>query len=200
MLKVGLTGGIASGKSTLCRLFSDLGIDIIDADIIARQLVKPNQPCLNNIIRSFGDKFLLQNGELDRAQLRQYIFSNPKAKQQLEDILHPNIREQLILQSDKASSPYCIISIPLIVEANMIDLVDSVLVIDIAAKEQLKRLCQRDDISLSQANAIIASQCSSAQRKSIADDIIDNNKNPKYLNLAVAQLHKKYLDLANVAL
>mgnify|MGYP000075881967 CR=1 FL=1 len=197
MLKIGLTGGIASGKSTACQLFSALGIEIIDADIIARELVEPNQPCLKQIIQTFGKQVLLANGALDRAQLRQLIFSNKGAKQQLEGILHPNIRKQLIKQSEKVVSPYCILSIPLLIEANMIPLVDRVLVVDIAPEEQLQRVCQRDNISTSQAKAIISSQSSASQRKSLANDIIDNNKSPESLDLVVTQLHKKYLDIAN---
>ncbi|MBL4638741.1 MAG: dephospho-CoA kinase [Proteobacteria bacterium] len=135
MLKIGLTGGIASGKSTVCQLFSALGIEIIDADIIARQLVEPAQPCLKKIIQTFGNHVLLENGELDRAQLRQLIFADEKAKQELENILHPNIRQQLIKLSDDVSSPYCILSIPLLVETDMTALVDRILVINIEPAE-----------------------------------------------------------------
>jgi dephospho-CoA kinase len=196
MLKVGLTGGIASGKSTVSQLFSTLGADIIDADLIAHQLVEPGQDCLEKIIQTFSKKILLNNGELDRQQLRQVIFSDPEAKQQLEAILHPKIRQQLITQSDNSSSPYCILSVPLLIEAKMTSLVNRILVIEIDADEQLKRLCQRDDISNSQAVDIVAAQSSSQQRTSMADDIIINNNSPEELNLEVENLHKKYLDLA----
>ena len=196
MLKVGLTGGIASGKSTVSQLFSTLGIDIIDADLIAHQLVEPGQDCLDKITQTFGENFLLNNGELDRHQLRQLIFSDPEAKQQLEAILHPKIRQQLITQSDNSSSPYCILSVPLLIEAKMTSLVNRVLVIEIDADEQLKRLCQRDNISDSQAIDIVATQSSSQQRASMADDVIINNNSPEELNIEVENLHKKYLDLA----
>jgi len=196
MLKVGLTGGIASGKSTVSQLFSTLGIDIIDADLIAHQLVEPGQDCLDKITQTFGENFLLNNGELDRHQLRQLIFSDPEAKQQLEAILHPKIRQQLITQSDKSSSPYCILSVPLLIEAKMTPLVNRVLVIEIDTDEQLKRLCQRDNISDSQAIDIVAVQSSSQQRTSMADDIIINNNSPEDLNIEVENLHKKYLYLA----
>lgn len=196
MLKVGLTGGIASGKSTVSQLFSDLGIDIIDADLIARQLVEPGQYCLDEITQTFGEKVLLNNGELDRQQLRQLIFSDPEAKQQLEIILHPKIRQQLITQSDNSSSPYCILSVPLLIEAKMTSLVNRILVIEIGADEQLKRLCQRDNISHTQALDIVAAQGSSQQRTSIANDIIINNNSPAELNAKVQNLHEKYLQLA----
>jgi len=196
MLKVGLTGGIASGKSTVSQLFSTLGIDIIDADLIAHQLVEPGQDCLDKITQTFGENFLLNNGELDRHQLRQLIFSDPEAKQQLEAILHPKIRQQLIIQSNNSSSPYCILSVPLLIEAKMASLVNRILVIEIDADEQLKRLCQRDDISKSQAVDIVVAQSSSLQRTSMADDIIINNNSIEKLNVVVESLHKKYLDLA----
>jgi dephospho-CoA kinase len=196
MLKVGLTGGIASGKSTVSQLFSTLGIDIIDADLIAHQLVEPGQDCLDKITQTFGENFLLNNGELDRHQVRQLIFSDPEAKQQLEAILHPKIRQQLIIQSDNSSSPYCILSVPLLIEAKMTSLVNRILVIEIGPDEQLKRLCQRDNISDSQAIDIVEAQSSSQQRTSMADDIIINNNSLEKLNVVVGSLHKKYLDLA----
>lgn len=196
MLKVGLTGGIASGKSTVSQLFSTLGVDIIDADLIAHQLVEPGQPCLEKIIQTFSKKILLNNGELDRQQLRQVIFSDLEAKQQLEAILHPIIRQQLITQSDNSSSTYCILSVPLLIEAKMTSLVNRVLVIEIDADEQLKRLCQRDNISDSHAVDILAAQSSSEQRSSVADDTIINNNSLEKLNVVVESLHKKYLDLA----
>jgi dephospho-CoA kinase len=196
MLKIGLTGGIASGKSTVSQLFSAFDIKIIDADLIAHQLVELGQPSLKKITQTFGEKILLNNGELDRIQLRQLIFSDPNAKQQLEAILHPKIRQQLIRQSDNSSSPYCILSVPLLVEAKMTSLVNRILVIEIDSDEQLKRLCQRDNISRSEAMDIMAIQSSSQQRTAVADDIISNNNLPEELNSAVENLHKKYLELA----
>jgi len=197
MLKIGLTGGIASGKSTICQLFSGYDIEIIDADIIAHQLVKSGQTCLDKIIDVFGKHVLLANGELDRAQMRELIFSDRNAKQQLEGILHPNIRQQLLKQSEDVLSPYCILSIPLLIEADMLSLVDRVLIVDVDEKKQIDRVCQRDNVSSTQAQAIINSQISAAQRKSIADDIIINNDSQDNLALKVANLHKKYLQLVN---
>lgn len=196
MLKVGLTGGIASGKSTVCELFSQHNIPIIDADIIAKELVEPNQVALKEIVRLFGDAILLNNGALDRKQLRQLIFSTPEAKRQLEDILHPRIRQQLIQQSSRLSAPYCILVIPLLIEANMLDLVDHVIVVDTDKEQQIKRICQRDNISSTDAQAIIASQVTMKQRLAIADDIISNNNSIESLTLLVDKLHKKYSSIS----
>jgi dephospho-CoA kinase len=196
MLKVGLTGGIASGKTTVSQLFSELGIDVIDADLIAHQLVELGQPCLKKITQTFGKQILLNSGELDRIKLRQLIFSAPDAKQKLEAILHPEIRQQLIHQSDSSSSPYCILSIPLLIEAKMTSLVNRILVIDTKSDEQVKRLCKRDNIPPSEAIKIIATQSSSQQRTTVADDIIINNNSAEKLDNIVENLHKKYLDLA----
>lgn len=196
MFKIGLTGGIASGKSTVCQLFAQHGIPIIDADIIAKQLVEPKQAAYNEIIQTFGEHSCLENGQLNRHYLRQLIFSDSKAKQQLETILHPRIRQQLFQQSNAKDSPYCILAIPLLIEANMTPLVDRVLVIDIDLASQLHRLCERDNVSTDEARLIINSQVSREQRLSYADDIILNNDTPEQLTKQVNNLHEKYLSLA----
>jgi len=197
MLKIGLTGGIASGKSTVCRLFSQYGIPIIDADVIARQLVEPKQEAYNEIIRTFGNDICLPNGELNRQHLRKLIFSDGNAKLQLERILHPRIRLQLFQQSNVLNAPYCILAIPLLIEAEMTELVDRVLLIDIDLPLQLTRLCERDNISVGDAKLIINSQVNRQQRLSCADDIIANNNGTENLKKQVDELHKKYLSLAN---
>lgn len=197
MLKIGLTGGIASGKSTVCRLFAQYGTPIIDADIIARQLVEPKQEAYNEIIHTFGDDICLPNGKLNRQHIRQLIFSDDNAKQRLEMILHPRIRMQLIQQSTALNTPYCILAIPLLVEANMAGLVDRVLVIDIDLSLQLARLCERDNLPVDDAQLIINSQVSRQQRLACADDVIANNTSPETLKKQVDFLHKKYLSLAN---
>jgi len=197
MLKIGLTGGIASGKSTVCKLFSQHKIPIIDADIIAQQLVMPGQDSLPEIVQLFGPKILNNDGSLNRQTLRQLIFSDDIAKQQLEKILHPKIRQQLQQQSEKQLSSYCILAIPLLVEANMNDLVERILVLDIAPSLQLERLCQRDDISVHDAQLIINKQCSSAQRLAVADDVIRNNGSFENLAFQIQLLHQKYSTLAS---
>ncbi|NQY25671.1 MAG: dephospho-CoA kinase [Piscirickettsiaceae bacterium] len=196
MLKIGLTGGIASGKSTLCTLFSQHNIAIIDADIIAREVVEPNQAAFKEIVQLFGNTIIQNNGTLNRKQIRQLVFSNTEAKQQLEDILHPRIRQQLIQQSDQLDVPYCILAIPLLLEADMSDLVDRILVVDIEIEQQIKRLCQRDNISLQDAQSIIASQSTREQRLAIADDVISNANSIKDLTVLVSELHTKYGALA----
>lgn len=193
MLKIGLTGGIASGKSTVCQLFGQHNIPIIDADIIARQLVEPEQQAYNEIIDTFGDISRLATGELDRQYLRKLIFSDSTAKQQLESILHPRIRLQLLQQSNALTTPYCILAIPLLIEAKMTKLVDRVLLIDIDLPLQLARLCKRDNMPACDAQLIIDSQADRQQRLACADDVITNNNDVENLKKQVDILHKKYL-------
>jgi len=195
MLKIGLTGGIASGKSTICDLFSHHDIFIIDADIIARELVKPGQPALTEIQTSFGSDIIQHDGTLDRKALRALIFSDPKAKQQLELILHPKIKQQLLIQSNDAQGDYCILAIPLLIESNWQNSVDRILVVDIDPELQIKRLCLRDNMTLTQAKQIIDTQSSREKRLRFADDVISNNLTPASLENIVHQLDKKYRQL-----
>ena len=197
LLKIGLTGGIASGKSSVCTLFEHFSVPIIDADIIARQLVAPNQQAHSEIIKRFGKEILHTDDTLNRHKLRQLIFSDPIAKKNLENILHPKIRQQITLHADQQNTPYLILAIPLLIESKMTDLVDRILVIDIAPDPQLRRLQQRDGVSLQQAQLIIESQCSQTERLAYADDIIDNNSDISSLKKQAQRLHKKYIKLAN---
>lgn len=199
LLKIGLTGGIASGKSTVCSLFADYNVPIIDADLIARQLVEPGNEAHAEIVHHFGPEILQTDFSLNRKELRQRIFSDPTEKQALETILHPKIRQQLILQSQQvhAAATYIILAIPLLVELKMSDLVDRTLVIDIEPSLQLKRLQQRDEISPDLAHTMINAQCSPKRRLSYADDIIDNNDNPAALSKQIELLHQKYIKLSN---
>jgi len=197
MLKIGLTGGIASGKSTICHLFSHHGVAIIDADIIARQLVKPNQLAFTEIVATFGQGVIQADGQLDRSALRQRIFSDPQAKIQLEQILHPKISEQLQQQSDALNVSYCILAIPLLIESKLQHSVDRILVIDIEKQRQLERLCLRDKMTVTEAKAMINSQCSREQRLAFADDVIANNQSVEKLNTIISDLDQKYRKLAN---
>jgi len=197
MLKIGLTGGIASGKSTICQLFSSYDIPIIDADIIARQVVEPDQPAFQQVVQQFGSEIIQQDGQLNRPFLRQLIFSNPDAKIQLENILHPKISLELQRQSDALDTAYCILDIPLLIESKLQDSVERILVIDISAEKQLERLCLRDKVSAEDAQLIITNQCSQQQRLAVADDVIDNNKSPDIVAKAIFDLHQKYLTIAN---
>lgn len=194
MLKIGLTGGIASGKSTICDLFSRHSIPIIDADIIARELVEPDKEAYIEIVQLFGSDILQKNNTLNRRKLRKLIFSDPIAKTQLEAILHPKVRQQLQEQSQSAqqSAPYCILAIPLLLEVNMTDLVDLIIVIDVDKQQQTHRLCLRDNLSETEAHLIINSQSKRQERLSIADDIIHNNDSIDSLRITIKQLHKKY--------
>jgi len=196
MLKIGLTGGIASGKSTICQLFSHYDVPIIDADIIARQLVEPGQIAFDEIVHTFGPEIVQADGTLNRRSLRKFIFSDAKAKAQLEHILHPKISQQLQQQSDALKSPYCILAIPLLIESKLQDSVDRILVIDLSPVLQLERLCQRDNISLSDAQLIINSQCSREQRLAFADDLISNNHSFTDLKKIIFNLDQKYRKLA----
>ena len=197
MLKIGLTGGAASGKSTACEVFAQLGIVVIDADDIARELVEIGKPCYLNIINTFGTEFLSKNQQLDRAKLRQLIFSDHVAKLQLETILHPTICRELIERSKKAQSAYCILAVPLLIETNMNAAVDRILVIDITKKNQIARLCKRDHLAPSLANNMMHQQANRSQRLAMADDVISNNTGIQKLESSIRLLHKTYLEIAD---
>lgn len=198
MLKIGLTGGIGSGKSTACALFAALGAPIIDADVIARQLVEPGQPALAELVTEFGANIVNDDGRLNRAALRDRVFAEPAQKQRLDAIMHPRIYAQIAAEVTCLDSRYCIIAIPLLVESARHYAVDRVLVIDCAETEQLQRVLARDQVSESQARAIIASQASRQQRLAQADDVIDNSAPSAQLAEQVKSLHNSYLLLANV--
>ncbi len=195
-LKIGLTGGIGSGKTTVCQLFADYSIPIIDADIIARQLVEPGQPALDKIIKQFGPE-ILSDDALDRKKLGRIIFADPDKKKQLESILHPAIHQQLKQQAALQQSPYCILAIPLLLETSMENLVDRILVIDCPVELQRERVKQRDGLDDEQIDRIISSQISREERLHHADDIIDNSKSSIELAEQVKNLHNLYLSLVH---
>jgi dephospho-CoA kinase len=191
---IGLTGGIGSGKTTVTNIFSKMGIDIIDADIIARDVVQKGRPALSLISEHFGDHFILPNGELNRALLRQQIFSNNDDKSWLNNLLHPLIREEITLQASSSKSPYCIIVAPLLIENGLTSLVNRVLVIDVNESTQLSRTTARDSNSEQQVQAIINSQVSRQVRQAHADDILLNDScSIEDLTQSVSQLHQQYL-------
>ncbi len=198
MLKIGLTGGIASGKSTVSGLFAQHGVPIIDADLIARELVRIGSPTLTDIIHTFGDIILTPEGALNRVLLRSFIFNDAQAKQQLETILHPKIRRLLQQRSCALFAPYCIFVIPLLIEAKMTDLVDQVLVVETDNATQRQRLEQRDNIDSSLIESMIKSQTDPHQHHEVADDIIENNGNIMQLHNSVNTLHQYYLKQANL--
>lgn len=194
--KVGLTGGVASGKSTVSDLFQRLGVTVIDADVIARSLLDTGTSCYRQVIAHFGTEVLQHNGEINRAWLRSLIFSDSTAKQALENIIHPEVRSQMLVAADNCKTPYCLLSVPLLIEAQMLDLVDRILVVDVDEKTQLSRLLTRDGINISEARNMLENQCQRADRLSVADDIIDNSQSVSTLMPQVEQLHQRYLGLA----
>jgi dephospho-CoA kinase len=196
MLKVGLTGGIGCGKSTVSDIFASLGVPVIDSDVIAREVVEPGEVGLKQIVAHFGDKVLNPDGTLNRKALRNTVFTNPDARTALENILHPLIRKRSNDQLDKLNSPYAVLAIPLLVENNLTATVDRVLVIDCSEQSQIKRICARDDITQEQAEVILAAQCSRTERLQVADDIIDNDQPLAELRDKVESLHRSYLSLS----
>lgn len=192
---IGLTGGIACGKTTASDFFADHGIEIIDADLVAREVVQPGQPALEEITKAFGSSVLQADGALDRAKMRKLIFAQADRRAQLEAILHPLIRQRMADQLAKCEGHYAIYSVPLLVESGLNKLADRVLVIDVEEAVQLERLLSRDGITRSQAKAMIAAQLSREDRNRAADDIIDNSGS---LNQFIEQLrahHRRYLAL-----
>jgi dephospho-CoA kinase len=195
-LRIGLTGGIASGKSTVAQRFAELGASVVDADVAARDVVAPGTPGLVQVIERFGPSVVAGNDELDRRALRQLIFADPAARQDLEAILHPLIREAMEQSAAAAAGPYVVMVIPLLVESGSPGRVDRILVVDADEAAQLRRVQARDGGSLDQAGAILASQASRAARLAAADDVLLNSGTVTDLRQAVDRLHEKYLRLA----
>ncbi len=196
MLKIGLTGGIGSGKSTVCRLFSEFGAPIIDADIIARQLVEPNSSALKKLVSQFGKKILNPDQSLNRAYLRDLVFSDKTQKAQLDQIMHPLIYDEIEKQIQELDCKYCIIAIPLLLETQQMQRVDRIAVVDCNADTQLLRVVSRDHLKPEQVVSIIASQMPRQQRLSFADDVIDNSGSSAQLAEQVKRLHNSYNLLA----
>ncbi|MDO9168378.1 MAG: dephospho-CoA kinase [Methylobacter sp.] len=196
MLKVGLTGGIGCGKSTVARIFSALHIPVLDADEIAHRLVEKGQPALARIRQEFGPASLNPDDSLNRKNLRELIFSDLKQKQKLESILHPLIYKTLQTELEQLIAPYCIISIPLLFETGMTHLVDRILVIDCPIETQIERVTLRDNLTVARIQSIIDSQVSRAFRKANADDLIDNSNADYRLAEQVKKLHNLYLSLS----
>lgn len=198
LLKIGLTGGIGCGKSTAVNAFRELGITIIDADQIAKDIVKPKQPALAEIAEKFGDIILLENGELNRPLLKEKVFENPKALELLEKILHPRIRREIELRinNHEKSNPYIIVDVPLLVEKNYQEMFDRIIVVDCLPEQQLERVRQRDNISESQIKNIMQTQASREQRNSHATDILDNSADKEFLLKQINALHQKFLGLS----
>jgi len=196
MLKVGLTGGIGCGKSTVAEIFADLNIPVLDADQIAHSLVEKGQPALTRIQQEFGASILNPDGSLNRWHLREIVFSDLKQKQKLESILHPLIYKTLQAELEPLVAPYCIISIPLLFETDMTHLVDRILVIDCPVETQIERVKIRDNLTIERIQSIIDNQVSRAYRIAKADDLIDNSTTDYRLAEQVKKLHNLYLSLS----
>lgn len=196
---VALTGGIGSGKSTVADNFARLGITVVDADIIARQVVEPGQPALSIISDHFGTEILLQDGSLNRRVLRERIFSSPAEKQWLNALLHPLIHQRTQTEIRQALSPYVLWVVPLLIENNLQQKADRVLVVDVSPEVQIARTIARDKVSREHAQQIIAAQATREARLSVADDVINNDGAPEKVAAHVDRLHRQYLELASQA-
>ncbi len=192
VLKIGLTGGIGSGKSTACEIFSELGVPIIDADIVARKVVQAGMPALQLIKEEFGEDIITKDGLLDRKKVRDQIFTNEIDRKKLENILHPVIYERIVHETENIDSSYCIISIPLLLETEALEIIDRVLIIDVSEKLQLSRASVRDNASLNDIKRIIRTQMSRDNRLAAADDIINNEGDIENLRRQIHDLHEFY--------
>ena len=193
---VGLTGGIASGKTTVANHFqSQFGIEIVDADVVAREVVEPGSEGLKAIEERWGSGILLHDGTLNRAKLREVIFANEEEKAWINGLLHPMIREKMQADIAKVTSPYGLLVIPLMVENNLQSLADRVLVVDVDKQTQMRRTVERDGVPLEQVESILAAQASRTQRLAIADDVIKNNATNQELLPQITELHQKYLEI-----
>lgn len=198
-LLIALTGGIASGKSAVARLFENLGVPVLDTDQIARDIVEPGMPAFAEIVTAFGRDILDASGRLDRRRLRDRVFADPAQRRQLESITHPAIRAELARRSTAAAGTYQIHVIPLLVEGGRSDVYDRVLVVDCPEAQQIERLMTRDKSSAEQARSILAAQATREQRLEAADDVIVNTGTLADLEQFVLTLHQNYERLAEVS-
>ncbi|WP_043112998.1 dephospho-CoA kinase [Solimonas flava] len=195
-LTIGLTGGIASGKSLVQSLFEGLGVPVLDADRVAREVVAVGTPGLAEIAQTFGAGFLLPDGELDRRRMREHVFADPSALKRLEAITHPRIRERMRAWRSAQTAPYCMLSVAILLEAKMQDLVDRVLLVDAPVEVQLTRLTQRDGIDETLARRMLAAQLDREARLAAAHDVLVNAGDIATTQAAVAEFHAYYLRLA----
>ena len=196
MIRIALTGGIASGKSAVAALFEARGVPVVDSDVIAREIVQSGRPALEAIRRRFGDRVLQSDGSLDRRALREQVFADPAARRDLEAITHPAIRARMQAWSQTAAGPYQIHMIPLLVESGGRRDFDRVLVVDSPEELQIQRVMQRDGVDASSARQVLAAQASRTERLAIADDVIVNDGDRDKLSGDVDALHERYLQLS----
>jgi dephospho-CoA kinase len=196
MLTIGLTGGIGSGKSEVARIFEQLGVPVIDADVIAHQLVEPGTQVLAEIISCFGKTVLTPEGSLDRTKLAEIVFNDGNKKKQLESIIHPRVRERIrAYKQQYRDQPYILVVIPLLLESDQHDLVDRVLVVYAPEATRISRVQARDGRSEQQIRSIMSSQVNDAARQAAADDRLDNNGTLAELEQSVRELHQQYISL-----
>ncbi|PKL95798.1 MAG: dephospho-CoA kinase [Gammaproteobacteria bacterium HGW-Gammaproteobacteria-8] len=194
---VALTGGIASGKTAVSDAFAALGVPVIDTDRIAREVVAPGSPGLAEVLAAFGGSMRAPDGSLDRAALRQVIFTDADARSRLEAILHPRIAAEAHRRMKTVRYPYCILVVPLLVESGLFEDADRILVVDVPESVQIQRLMRRDAADRAQAEAALAAQISREQRLARADEVIDNSGSLAELQAHVAELDAYYRGLAN---
>lgn len=196
MLRIGLTGGVASGKSTVADFFAALGVEIVDTDVIARELVVPGSPALAGIVDAFGPGVLDETGALDRRKLRRIVFADDAKRRRLEAILHPRIREAALARAAASAAPYVMLAVPLLFETGFDRLVDRTLVVDCPEAIQIARLVARDGVGEAEARAVVDAQMAREARRAAADDLIDNSGDLEATRARVVDLHERYLDLA----
>ena len=192
--KIGLTGGIASGKTTVSDCFKKLGTQVIDADIISHEVTEPSGSAFEEILSEFGSEILDEKGLINRKKMRVIIFNDPSQKKILEEIIHPKVRDEMFQRINKSDDHYLIVSVPLLVETGMHQIMDRNLLVDCSEDTQIERLMHRDKITLNEAKAILKNQASRSDRKKIADDLIVNENNVTLIELEneVLELHKYY--------
>jgi dephospho-CoA kinase len=198
VLRVGLTGGVASGKSTVTAFFRELGAGIVDTDLIAREVVAPGDPGLVAVRKAFGESIITSTGELDRAALRKIVFQDPIARHRLEEILHPLIRARTLSALGRIDDDYALVVVPLLAETDFAALVDRVAVVDCPRSQQLARLIERDGMSPAEAEAMLNAQVDRTTRLALAHDVIDNSGSHEAAREQVKRLDKKYHELGQV--
>jgi len=193
--KIGLTGGIASGKTTVSDCFKKLGTKVIDADVISHEVTEPSGSAFEEILSEFGSEILDEKGLINRKRMREIIFDDQSKKKILEEIIHPKVRDEMFKRINKSDDHYLIVSVPLLVETGMNRIMDRTLLVDCSEDTQIERLMHRDKITLNEARAILKNQASRSDRNKIADDLIVNEKNVTLIELEneVLELHKYYL-------
>lgn len=196
MLRIGLTGGIGAGKTEAANLFSELGVPVIDADRIARELVEPGTEAYGEVVATFGKEIIAADGSLDRKRLRDLVFDDPKQRKRLEAIVHPRVREAIVREVQALRSAYCVIVVPLLIESGMQDLVHRVLVVSAPPGTRARRVMSRDAIDAEQAQSIMDAQADDTLRLGEANDVLDNSGDLEELRQSVLDLHRRYEQLA----